>query len=384
MISGGPPLNHGAQLPTNLSHTLDPACGSMHFGLYAFDLFEVIYDEFWELVTNSASGVRHPASSLTPVNEIYPDKQSFLCDVPRLIIEHNLHGIDIDPRCAQIAAMSLWLRAQRTWQQQDLRPSQRPQIRRSNIACAEPMPGEEAMLREFTAQLQPRLLGQLVEAVFEKMKLAGEAGSLLKIEKELRGAIAAAKKQWLGLSKAEQLALFPDQRRRKAEQMSLFDLSGISDAEFWEDVEERVVQQLRRYAEQVDNGSGYQRRLFADDAARGFAFIDVCSKHYDVVLMNPPFGESAKAAKEYIATRFPRTKNDVYAAFVERGVRLLPKRGMLGTITARTGFFLSSFQKWREEVLLKEAPPTVFADLGYGVLDGAKVEVAAYCLEVAS
>ena len=28
---------------------LDPACGSMHFGLYAFDLFEVIYDEAWEL-----------------------------------------------------------------------------------------------------------------------------------------------------------------------------------------------------------------------------------------------------------------------------------------------------------------------------------------------
>src|SRR2546430_2185455 len=28
---------------------LDPACGSMHFGLYAFDLFEQIYEETWEL-----------------------------------------------------------------------------------------------------------------------------------------------------------------------------------------------------------------------------------------------------------------------------------------------------------------------------------------------
>jgi hypothetical protein len=34
-------------------------------------------------------------------------------------------------------------------------------------------------------------------------------------------------------------------------------------------------------------------------------------------------------------------------------------------------------------VLLKEAPPVVFADLGFGVLDSAMVEVAAYCLEVA-
>ena len=46
------------------------------------------------------------------------------------------------------------------------------------------------------AELQPKVLGHLVEIVFDKMKLAGEAGSLLKIEEELRDAIADAKKQW--------------------------------------------------------------------------------------------------------------------------------------------------------------------------------------------
>src|SRR6202041_1494125 len=40
----------------------------------------------------------------------------------------------------------------------------------------------------------------------------------------------------------------------------------------------------------------------------------------------------------------------------------------------------SSFEKWREEILLGEASPYVFADLGYGVLDTAMVETAAYCL----
>ncbi len=54
---------------------------------------------------------------------------------------------------------------------------------------------------------------------------------------------------------------------------------------------------------------------------------------------------------------------------------------MLGALTSRTGFFLSSFQKWREDIILQTAPPLVFADLGQGVLDGAMVEVAAYCLE---
>ena len=125
---------------------------------------------------------------------------------------------------------------------------------------------------------------------------------------------------------------------------------------------------------------GVRRRLFAEDAAQGVAFIELMRERFDVVLMNPPFGAGSLAAKKELASSYPRTKNDVYAAFVERGIELLLPGGMLGAITSRTGFFLSSFQKWREEILLQEAPPVVFADLGAGVLDSAMVETAAYCL----
>jgi hypothetical protein len=59
---------------------------------------------------------------------------------------------------------------------------------------------------------------------------------------------------------------------------------------------------------------------------------------------------------------------------------VLVVNGRLGAITSRTGFFLSSFQKWREEILLERAQPVALADLGYGVLDSAMVETAAYCL----
>ena len=100
--------------------------------------------------------------------------------------------------------------------------------------------------------------------------------------------------------------------------------------------------------------------------------------------MNPPFGAGSLLAKQAFEKSYPRTKNDIYAAFVERGIQLLHRCGMLGAITSRTGFFQSSFRRWREEILLKEAPPVVFADLGDGVLDGADVRVAAYCLEVAA
>jgi hypothetical protein len=39
---------------------------------------------------------------------------------------------------------------------------------------------------------------------------------------------------------------------------------------------------------------------------------------------------------------------------------------------SRTGFFLTAFPKWRAALLPREAKPTVFADLGYGMLDGTR------------
>ena len=92
-------------------------------------------------------------------------------------------------------------------------------------------------------------------------------------------------------------------------------------------------------AEQAENGGGFQRRLFADDAARGFAFIDVCRKRYDVVEMNPPFGESATTSKSYLASVYPFTKHDLYAAFVERWLHSVTESGMLGAITSPDWIF---------------------------------------------
>ncbi len=46
---------------------LDPACGSMHFGLYAFDLFETIYEEAWDKASLS-----RPAGSLSGKSRLPP------------------------------------------------------------------------------------------------------------------------------------------------------------------------------------------------------------------------------------------------------------------------------------------------------------------------
>jgi hypothetical protein len=380
---------------------LDPACGSMHFGLYAFDLFEVIYAEAWELVEGMRDELRgmkpeeitarYPLfSSFITHTSSFESNEAFLRQVPRLIIEHNIHGIDIDPRCAQIAGLSLWLRAQKAWHRLGLKPAERPVIKRSNIVCAEPMPGEKHLLREFVDREFPHeergVVLRLLETIFDKMQLAGEAGSLLKIEEEIRTSIEDAHRQWQSIRQGPEL--FSTEELNKASRqpelaVAAADTSAFSllPSAFFARIEERIYDALRDYAEQAEHGGGFQRRLFAEDAARGFAFIDVCRKRYDVALMNPPFGQFSKLWKDEAAVVHSNSCNDILGAFVDAFVQRLHMRGRLGAITSRTCFFLTSFKDWREKVILTDAALTAVADLGQGVMDNAMVEAAAYVME---
>jgi 16S rRNA G1207 methylase RsmC len=51
---------------------------------------------------------------------------------------------------------------------------------------------------------------------------------------------------------------------------------------------------LKSLAENTNDETAYQKLLFAEDSARGFAFIELCRQKYDVIVMNPPFNKGAK------------------------------------------------------------------------------------------
>ncbi|MEO2177634.1 MAG: SAM-dependent methyltransferase, partial [bacterium] len=371
--------------PRNIK-MLDPACGSMHFGIYAFDLFELIYSEAWDIETAEGYGKfandDDSAKQKQSLHQSYESKESFLTDVPRLILEHNIHGVDIDPRAVQIAGLSLWLRAQKSWADNAVKPNQRPQIQRSNIVCAEPMPGEIELLKEFTSQIQPRVLGQLVEEIFDKMELAGEAGTLLKIEEEIQSAIEEARSQKDEGGHWEQGGLFGE-KKWEARSGTRYNFDGGVNEGFWDEAEFLILSELERYAETATgNGSG-QRRMFVADAAKGFAFIDLCRKRFDVMLQNPPFGEPTSKSKSYIKKAYPSSSRDILQAFVDQLISLAADGGVVGTLSARTGFFLGDSKKWRENVVFSNKV-SLFADLGLGVLDDALVEVSAYVIEKSS
>ncbi|MGI1968913.1 BREX-1 system adenine-specific DNA-methyltransferase PglX [Shewanella baltica] len=356
---------------------LDPACGSMHFGLYAFDLFERIYLEAWQLEQQLGPDAFEREDGQQALQSTFDSLEAFKQQIPKLIIEHNIHGVDIDPRAVQIAGLSLWQRAQRAWHQQGIKPQQRPTIVKSNIVCAEPMPGEKALLQEFTSKLNPPVLGQLLDVIFDKMQLAGEAGTLLKIEEEIQTAIHEAREQWIKQTGSNSVGdLFQAELDAATPQVSLgFDLRGIDDATFWDDAEQRILQALSDYADQAESNAD-QKRLFAEDAAKGFAFIDLCRKRFDVVLMNPPFGEPSEISQEYFRSNYTSASDNVLVGFLLRQHQMVIEQGLVGAITDRSFINKKNYKSFREEHLIRRATLSSIVDLGWGVLDDANVEVA--------
>lgn len=70
---------------------IDPACGSGNFLLYAFDLFYALY--------------------LDQIENYNADYEK--ADIARLIVTHNLHGIDLDSRAVQLAQLGLYIKARK-------------------------------------------------------------------------------------------------------------------------------------------------------------------------------------------------------------------------------------------------------------------------------
>jgi hypothetical protein len=338
---------------------LDPACGSMHFGLYAFDLFLEIYREAWGWEETHGPGSLDTETGgsldLNPLCQTYTDEAAFLIDVPRLIIERNIYGVDIDPRAAQIASLALWLRAQRGWHEAGVKAQNRPQVGRGHVVAAIAPPAEVELRKRIMEDLD-RLDAELFEKTLFLLKGLPELGVLLRVERELPSLIRSVFGEHGAMFEAEDMAQ-------------------------WQKAEARLQEALTEFARAAR--SSYQGRLFAEDALQGLRIIDLCRVAFDVVLMNPPFGEAAEQARAFQKQFYPHSQQDIFQCFVERAVELARKRGMVGVLSARTGFFMGDSEPWRTEVIWRNQL-RLFADLGLGVLDDALVEAAAYVLQEGS
>jgi hypothetical protein len=338
---------------------LDPACGSGHFLVYAFDLFQTIYREAYE-DADLGPGIRSD----------WPSRADYEKAIPKLIIENNLFGIDIDRRAAQLAALTLFLKARSR--------SPEARIEMSRVVCAEPMSGERGLFEEFKQRELTKLssgqavVGRILDALRDHVSLAAEAGSLLRAERELERLVVREHAAWRAQRKPGTTDfLFPEMRKPT---QTGFDFDDVTDEEFWHGLEATVARLFHEYAEEATGAERAHRQLFARDGVEVLRFLDTLRQRYDVVLMNPPFGDPTPGAKTLLEESYPSTAGDVYANFIERGLNLLDPIGKLGFITNRTWLGLPSFEGLRTKVLGPLGAVEVAADLGSFVLDDAQVE----------
>ena len=310
-----PPTEPGPRLDLEDVKCLDPACGSGHFLLGCYDILE----RAWEL-----AGIAPSESA------------------PKIVA--SLWGVDIDARCAQVASAAIVFRARRHCR--DL-PLPRP-----NIVTARGLPGGSAELPpDLHLTAAQRSLVDLVSKVLVNAPLLGV---LLKAEKILDREIRHG---FFG----GQLGTLP-----------------LND-EATEATEHELRDHLQAIADQAS--SSVIERLLAAEADDAIRLIDVVRQRYDVVLMNPPFGAPVPETKPYLKATYNWLPGrvDLYAAFVGRGLELCKPDGYLGAITSRAGLFITTFEKWRRDVVLANHL-VALADLGYRVMHQAKVEAAAYVI----
>jgi Eco57I restriction-modification methylase len=313
-----PPTEAGDPLPLDEVRIFDPACGSGHFLLGCYDVLE----RAWQL-----QGVE-PADAAT-------------------LIVPTLWGIDIDPRCAQVASAAIVFRARRHC---------RRALPRPNVITARALPdGSDSWERVLAALPSDRR--DLVQHMREALAQAPVLGPLLKVEEQLAAEI---RRHFTGSEIAEGTLA-----------------EGIAPDAFGA-VESQVLDALQQVADSAASTVG--ERLLAAEGGDAVRFVEAVRQRYDIILMNPPFGEPVGATRDYLRDTYPwlptRTA-DLFAIFVGRGLELCKETGYLGAITSRSGMFLSTFERWRREVLLAHHL-VALADLGSRVMEGALVESAAY------
>jgi len=356
---------------------LDPACGTMHFGQYAFGLFHRMYlDE-----------IKHAGKSGWPDEPSIKEPK----DIPSGILEHNLFGIDIDPRAIQIASLSLMLTAKEAALRQGFSPLD-VRIRRTNLVVANAVDLGQDKLRKLVDGFGKRngmgeIRQRLFKTIWENLQNVGELGSLVQVRESVMQVLdgwveARAREKGLtrlvrhrDLQQFELGTILTDAERKRALQLELE--RKVLEDEARELEAELLTSIEAAAAEATEDPSD---RLFAEDTARGLKLLKLLSRPYDVVVMNPPYGAFVPKVKDFVKAAYPLTHNDIYAAFIDRATQLIEPEGYVGALVSRTFVAQVRAKKLREQILLKRNPLIAMLDLGPGILDDATVEAAAIVL----
>jgi type II restriction/modification system DNA methylase subunit YeeA len=280
---------------------IDPAVGSGHILVEAYDLFRAIYLE-----------------------RGYSPR-----DAARAILAKNLYGLDIDDRAAQMAGFALLMKA---------RADDRALL--SDPPALNVMSLTDAGGWNAAAIADALLLGGRVELLqstnLMPETLAQPTLSISREERAVRAAVADIVELFDGAKTFGSLITVPEKVTA-----SLPLLEGLLAA-----AEEGDL--LRREARTVAR----QRLMVLVRQAK------VLGQRYDCVVANPPYMESGgmnDRLKKFAQLNYPISSSDILAAFIERFVRSSDEGGRISMVTRQNWMFTSSFVELREFLIVNHS-----------------------------
>ncbi len=106
--------------------------------------------------------------------------------------------------------------------------------------------------------------------------------------------------------------------------------------------------------DEIRNDISMMKQAALDELLPLVQCAELLAQKYDVVVTNPPYmGSSGMNAllADYVKTKYPDSKSDLFACFIERCGQMAKKNGYQAMITQHAWMFLSSFEKLRTRLL---------------------------------
>lgn len=354
---------------------IDPACGSGNFLLYAFDFF---YELYVDQIDNYGAD--------------YDEKE-----IPKLIIENNLHGIDLDDRAVQLAQLGLYIKARKKKYRGTAKEFLKFKVVSSDFYLPEYETVKEifetakyaksAKNEENFASLAPFAVNplsneqkQLIREIWDDLKFAYKFGSLIRLDEKVKAKLRSLiqKKQ------AEQTSLFDDEPQRQPLQLDL--------------VIEHEIEQENQFATSfftnlktaVEQYAQAQGSTFLTSKTRdAITFLELLTTEYDVATANPPYTDSADFGpelKEFIGDNYKKPykfHTNLYATFIKRCYDLTGNDGFVAMLHPLTFMYIKTFEDVRKFMLTK-TNVNLLVELGLGGVfanSDVQVDAAMYVLE---
>jgi hypothetical protein len=288
--------------PENIK-ILDPAMGSGHILVYAFDVLYDIYK-----------------------SEGYSER-----DIPRLILENNLYGLEIDDRAAQLAYFALMMKA-RSKSRRIFREKVNLNVCAIQESNGFPKEAIEYLINPEETEIEKRKHREDVEYLINVFHDAKEYGSILDVKPVDFDAI---EKRLEDISNAVNQDLFEYQYR---------------------DIILKKIPPLVKQAK-------------------------IMSQKYDVVCTNPPYkgiDDLNYKIAEYIREHYSLSKYDLYSVFIEKCIEQCDNCGFIGMITQQSWMFISIYESFRKDLIQKMLIYNIL-HLGPGAFEEIPGEVVQSC-----